>query len=1009
MYDKLKRVGGGAKLTQPSKTKERKRKMSQKRKIGGRLHPILFVALIALVGVLMAGYSYSYFVNREEVKSFQIIVGGLTYELSSTQFTDNPQVTVLPNQTLVFSINMKSLNEIASRYELYYQITTSLTAEEESKVEVAYSSVSEKVAKGTMEKEDEKEVYIAIRNETGKEIKVLFGMDGGLVPNELVLASDKHSITGEIAYVQDYTASSNYYEWIVPKSASYTIELWGAAGDINGPSVYPETVGKGGYTKGTIYLEKGTPLYFYVGFEGWTFNGGGAGESTGGGATDVRLTKGTWSDFNSLKSRIMVAAGGGGGVYKNPSWSTSNYEGNSPGDAGGLVGYDANYNPPYGNGNSLAGYGYSGYGATQTAGGAPGKQGADTITTTMTGQFGRGGYLLINNGGRSSGGGSGYYGGGHGTHPGGSWPGAGGGSSFISGHKGCNAISASSTATNIVHTNQPNHYSGYVFTNTVMIDGRGYEWTDSKQGYVGIPDATSSNLMAGNPSNGWARVTHQSLIVDQPSSTNPSSPTASSTASYTVSGSIGEGSEITSVTVNGHEATLTGNDWSYDLTLNANVTTTVTIIATDNLGNTITVTRYVIYDTGAPNLTVTAPTSTNSSSPTYTTSASYAIKGTVSDETGIRSVTVNGNAATLSGNNWSYNLGITANKTTTVTIVATDRAGKTTTQTRYLFYDSAAPSLSVTAPNTTLTSATATYAVAGTTTDASGIQNVTVNGVNASLSGSGFSRTISLASGANTVTVIAKDRAGRTTTITRTIYYWNVNNANDMTTFAGNATYINSGLANSTFRSNLWASTTACSKLAASTTAINIIKTNATCKAELTNRINASFNDTINLLNYKVGAKAYLYKDGNQCYNITGGWIVATRTIDCTGGHKCGDNGAGSYNASNLSVILPGMANRWTSYHFRTANVVSVANHSKIVANASMPVFSGDAGLTFGVASLWSERPANGVTTTYRTLTSSPTLLYLGTNASQYYATFGGFAGGSGESLTAYLYQMWIE
>ena len=53
------------------------------------------------------------------------------------------------------------------------------------------------------------------------------------------------------------------------------------------------------------------------------YNGGGDGtyESTsawgngGGGATDIRLVSGDSSDFDSLKSRIMVASGGSGASY----------------------------------------------------------------------------------------------------------------------------------------------------------------------------------------------------------------------------------------------------------------------------------------------------------------------------------------------------------------------------------------------------------------------------------------------------------------------------------------------------------------------------------------------------------------------------------------------------------------------------------------------------------------------------------------------------------------------
>ncbi|MFR6022533.1 MAG: glycine rich domain-containing protein [Clostridia bacterium] len=33
-------------------------------------------------------------------------------------------------------------------------------------------------------------------------------------------------------------------------------------------------------------------------------------QELGGGATDIRLVSGEWNDFESLKSRIMVAGGG---------------------------------------------------------------------------------------------------------------------------------------------------------------------------------------------------------------------------------------------------------------------------------------------------------------------------------------------------------------------------------------------------------------------------------------------------------------------------------------------------------------------------------------------------------------------------------------------------------------------------------------------------------------------------------------------------------------------------
>ena len=75
--------------------------------------------------------------------------------------------------------------------------------------------------------------------------------------------------------------------------------------------------------------KEGEKLYVYVGGHGADavvgkdakggYNGGGLGTwdhsddeaaGAGGGATDVRLISGEWNNFESLKSRIMVAAGG---------------------------------------------------------------------------------------------------------------------------------------------------------------------------------------------------------------------------------------------------------------------------------------------------------------------------------------------------------------------------------------------------------------------------------------------------------------------------------------------------------------------------------------------------------------------------------------------------------------------------------------------------------------------------------------------------------------------------
>ena len=306
----------------------------------------------------------------------------------------------------------------------------------------------------------------------------------------------------------DYTGGEQTFT--VPTTGTYKLETWGAQGG-SYDSTY--TGGNGAYASGKIFLIENKKLYIYVGQEnncvegssGNTsggYNGGGTAGSTiwpnrnfcgGGGATDVRLVNGKWNNINSLKSRIMVAAGGGGANYFGSSYHAIG------GSGGGLIGYKASGN------NGTAGDGIArGTAGTQFSGAA----------------FGYG------EGETTNGGGGGYYGGNAFI-----WDGGTGGSSFISGHAGSVAILEESTADNIVFKNDSKgipcnsenstgynsskyntdyecskHYSGYVFDNTLMIDGNGYVWTTKKEQYSGQiqPDGT---LTAGHLGNGYARIT----------------------------------------------------------------------------------------------------------------------------------------------------------------------------------------------------------------------------------------------------------------------------------------------------------------------------------------------------------------------------------------------------------------------------------------------------------------------------------------------------------------------
>ena len=274
---------------------------------------------------------------------------------------------------------------------------------------------------------------------------------------------------------QTFSFTGDAQTFTVPVTGNYEIQLWGAQGGSSAG-----TGGRGGYTRGTINLTQGESISVYVGGQANVFNGGGPCGSNctrGGGATDIRLVGGPWDNIASLRMRIMVAAGGGG----SSTWTGHNANG---GFGGGLTGGSGERGGP-GAGSSTAATG-----GTQNSGG---------IRSSSNGHPGFNGLFGI--GGGSTGidsnwvpaGGGGYYGGGSGggttSHEG--WVNAGaGGSSFISGRSGCNAINMSG-----IHTGQPNHFSGRIFTDTQMTAGNAL-----------MPNTTGIGTQIGHGGNGFARI-----------------------------------------------------------------------------------------------------------------------------------------------------------------------------------------------------------------------------------------------------------------------------------------------------------------------------------------------------------------------------------------------------------------------------------------------------------------------------------------------------------------------
>ena len=321
---------------------------------------------------------------------------------------------------------------------------------------------------------------------------------GSINGNTLTVSNVKSATTCTVTYIKtlyEFNYTGNYQTFVVPINGKYKFELWGAKGESSSTYSY------GSFVSGEIELIKEDKMYVFIG-GAKGFNGGGKSTvsnqySDAGGATDIRLTNGEWNNSNSLRSRIMVAAGSG-----------ANSHGGFGAPGGGISGYKGipSTNPEYTGKDSTGG------GATQTSGGEAGYFNYSGSKGTA-GSFGQGG---IGTSEYSGPGGGGYYGGGGaGINPGGKAAG-GSGSSYISGHTGCVAItSASSTTpksgctTGTTNNSCSVHYSGKVFTNTVMIDGAGYNWTNVKGSLKQMPNPSGGYYESGKGhiGDGYARIT----------------------------------------------------------------------------------------------------------------------------------------------------------------------------------------------------------------------------------------------------------------------------------------------------------------------------------------------------------------------------------------------------------------------------------------------------------------------------------------------------------------------
>ena len=147
---------------------------------------------LIVLAVVCFSTSYAIFSNtKEEHGKLNIVAGNLNYKIESSEL-DSDSVTVPANTSKEIRIKLTSLNEVSSKYELYYILDKT-----NDKVSVGYSKDTKDSVLGTIEGNSSKIITIVIRNDSDTSSKVTFKVLGGLINNDLAL-KDGNSLNKEV-------------------------------------------------------------------------------------------------------------------------------------------------------------------------------------------------------------------------------------------------------------------------------------------------------------------------------------------------------------------------------------------------------------------------------------------------------------------------------------------------------------------------------------------------------------------------------------------------------------------------------------------------------------------------------------------------------------------------------------------------------------------------------------------------------------------------------------------
>ncbi len=189
----------------------------------------------------------------------------------------------------------------------------------------------------------------------------------------------------------------------------------------------------------------------------------------------------------------------------------------------------------------------------------------------------------------------------------------------------------------------------------------------------------------------------------------PADGTVTNVAAQTLTGTC---DDAAGVTVDGAPAQITAGTFAFPGRVLAEGDNTVTVVATDGAGNATTATLRLTLDSTPPAVVVQSP-----ADGALVGRTSVTVSGTATDAH-LDTVTVAGRAAAVAGSAFQADVVLGEEGTTTLPVVARDRAGNATTVTVTVERDVTAPAITLSQPGPNAVSALTAIAVEGTVAEA---------------------------------------------------------------------------------------------------------------------------------------------------------------------------------------------------------------------------------------------------------------------------------------------------